>query len=100
MLQAINLNMAVKKNSTKPVDPSIFLWALKCKLSTIRGVPFDFNTKQDVVVILEVVLDELKGISLAASHLICNTQKITAPCNTCFHSGLSEENLNIITLPV
>ena len=100
MLQAINLNMAVKKNSTKPVDPSIFLWALKRKLSTIRGVPFDFNTKQDVVVILQVVLDELKGISLAASHLICNTQKITAPCNTCFHSGLSEENLNIITLPV
>ena len=27
MLQAITLNMAVKKNSTKPIDQSNFLWA-------------------------------------------------------------------------
>ena len=44
MLQAISLNIAVTKNSTKPVDPSNFLWGLKRKLSIIRGVPFDFNT--------------------------------------------------------
>ena len=30
---AISLNMAIKKNSNKPVDPSNFLWALKRKLS-------------------------------------------------------------------
>ena len=59
MLRAISLNMAVKKNSTKPVDPSNFLWALKRKLSIIRGVPFDFNTQRDVAEILRVVLDEL-----------------------------------------
>ena len=100
MLQAIRLNMAVKKNSTKPVDPSNFLWALKRKLSIIRGVPFDFNTQQDVAEILQVVLDEVKGISLAASHLICNTQKITVSCNTCFCSSVTEENLDIVTLPV
>ena len=92
--------MAVKKNSIKPVDPSNFLWALKCKLSIIRGVPFDFNTQQDVAEVLQVVLDEVKGISLAASHLICNTQKITVSCNTCFCSSESEENLDIVTLPV
>ena len=67
--------MAVKKNSTKVVDPPNFLWALKCKLSVIRGVHFDFNTYQDVAEILQVALDGLKCISLAASHLICNTQK-------------------------
>ena len=50
---------------------------LKCKLSNLRGVPFDFNTKQDVAEILQVVLDELKGVSLAASQLISNTQKIS-----------------------
>ena len=50
--------------------------------------------------ILQVVLDEVKGISLAASHLICNTQKITVSCNTCFCCSLSEENLDIVTLPV
>ena len=98
MLQAISLNMVVKKNSTKPVDPSNFLWALKRKLSIIRRVPFDFNRQQDVAEILQVVLDELKGISLAASHLICNTQKITVSCNTYFCSSVSEENLDIVTL--
>ena len=75
MLRAISLNMAVKKNSAKPVDPSNFLWALKRKLFIIRGLPFDFNTQQDVTEVLQVVLDELKGISIAANHLICNTPK-------------------------
>ena len=72
MLRAISLNMAIKKNSNKPVDPSNFLWALKRKLSNLRGVPFDFNTQQDVAEILQVFLDELKGVSLAASQLISN----------------------------
>ena len=53
MLCAISLNMAVKKNSIKPVDPSNFLWGLRHKLSIIRGVPFDFHTQQDVTEILQ-----------------------------------------------
>ena len=61
--------------STKPVDPSNSLWALKCKLSNIRGTPFDIKAQQDVAEILQVVLDELKGVSFAASHLIANTKK-------------------------
>ena len=40
----------------------------------MRGVTFAFNTQQDVAGILQVVLDELKGLSIAASHLICNTK--------------------------
>ena len=48
--------MAVNKNSTKPVDPSNFLWSLKRELSGIRGVPFNFNTQQDVAEILQVFL--------------------------------------------
>ena len=74
MLRAISLSMARKKNSNKSVDPSNILWALKRKLSNLRGVPFDFNTQQDVAEILQVVLDELKGVSLEASQLISNTK--------------------------
>ena len=70
MLWAISFNMVVKKNWNKPVDPSDFLWALERKLSNWRGVPFDFNTQQDVPEILQVDLDELQGVSLAASQLI------------------------------
>ena len=47
---------------------------LKCKLPNVRGVAFDFNTQQNVVEMLQVILDELKGVSLAASYLISNTQ--------------------------
>ena len=54
MLRAISLNMAVKKNLTKPVDQSNFLWALKRKLSNLSGVTFDFNTQQDVADILKL----------------------------------------------
>ena len=54
MLQAISLNMAVKKNSTKPIDPSNFLWALKRSLSSTRVTPFDFNSQQDVAEILKL----------------------------------------------
>ena len=61
MLRAISLNMAVKKNSTKPIDPSNFLWALKCNLSSTRVTPFDLNSQQDVAETLPVVLDEFKG---------------------------------------
>ena len=52
MLQAISLNMAVKKNSTKPIDPSNFLWAFKRSLSSTRVTPSDFNSQQDVAEIL------------------------------------------------
>ena len=89
--------MIIKKNSSKPVDPSNSLWALKHKLSNLRGVPFDFNTQQDLAEILQVVLDEL---SLAASQLISNTQKITVCCNTCFCFAEPEQNLDILTLSV
>ena len=74
LLPAISLNMAVKKISTKPIDPSNFLCALKHKLSIIRVVPSDLNTQQDVAEILQVILDELKHISMATSHFICNTK--------------------------
>ena len=100
MLQAISLNMTIKKNSSKSVDPSNFLWAFKRKLSNLRRVPFDFNTQQDVAEILKVVLDELKCLSLAVSQLISNTQKIIVSCNTCFCFSQSEQNSGILTVPV
>ena len=92
--------MAVKKNSTKPVDPSNFLKVLKFKKTDLRGVPVDFNTQQDVAEILHVALVELKGLSLAGSQLISNTQEIAVSCNTYFCSSESEENHDISILPV
>ena len=78
MVRAISLNMTMKKNSSKPVDPSNFLWGLKRNLSNLRALPFGFNTQQDMAEILQDVLDELKGVSLAASQFISNTQNFVS----------------------
>ena len=50
--------------------------------------------------ILQVVLDELKRVSLAVSSLISNTLKTTVYSNTCQCSSVSEENLDIQSLQV
>ena len=47
---------------------------------------------------LQVVLDELKEVSLAASYLISNKKIVS--CNTCFCSTVLVENIDILTLPV
>ena len=102
MLWAISLNRTVKKNSTKPVEPSNFLWALKQKLCNIRGVHFDFNAQQDLAEILQVVLEELKCVSLAASQLISltHTQKKQFLAIPAFVPLCQRKNLDIITLPL
>ena len=92
--------MAVKMNSTKPNDPSDFLWALKRNLSNTRVEPFDFNSQQNLAEILEVVLDKPKGVSLAESSLISNTQRTTVSCNTCLCSSASEDILDILALQI
>ena len=63
MLRSISLNTAVKI-STKPVDPSNFLWAIKSKLYNIRGDVKEilqrklYNVRGNVAEILQIVLDE------------------------------------------
>ena len=74
------------------------IWALKRNLSSTRVAPFDFNSQQDLAEILQVVLNELKGVSLAASSLISNTKRTTVPCNTCLCFFVSEEKLDILPL--
>ena len=98
--KAISLNMKVKERSTNPVDPSNFLWALKRRLSSTTEGQFNFNSQQDVAEILQVVLDELKGVSVAAADMISNIQQTTISCNKCLCSAMSEETLDIIPLPV
>ena len=66
---------------------------VKEDLSNARIATFDFNSLQDVAEILQVVLDELKGTSLAASSLISNTQKTTVYCNICLCFSVSGKSL-------
>ena len=52
---------------------SLFLWALKNKITKDHGSPFNFNNQQDVPEILQTVIDELKGISQVADNIISST---------------------------
>ena len=99
-LKSITLNMKIKSRSNKPVDPSNFLWALTRKISESRHAPFNFNSQQDAAEVLQLVIDELKGNSVAASELISNTIRINVSCNQCFCFSAKEEKLDILTIPL
>ena len=92
--------MKIKSRPNKPVDPSNFLWALSRKISESRDVPFNFNSQQDAAEVLQFVIDELKGTSVAASDLISNTIRINISCNQCFCFSAKEEKLDILTIPL
>ena len=79
-----------KKNSAKPVDLSYLFMGLKMEIFQLKGAPLDFNTQQEIAQILQIVLDELKGVSLAASQLISSRKK-SVLCITCFCSSASEK---------
>ena len=100
LLKSIALNMKIKSRSNNPVDPSNFLWALSRKISESHHVPFNFNSQQDAAEVLQFVIDELKGTSVAASDLISNTIRIKISCNQCFCFSAKEEKLDILTIPL
>ena len=63
--------MSLLSRSSRPaVDPTNFLRALQCKMSSIRKDPFNFNSQQDVPEILGVVLEELKGDSSLVENVL------------------------------
>ena len=55
-------------------------------MSDICNDPFDFNSRQDAVEVLEVVLDNLRGTSVLANDLVSNTLRtpiVTSVINYC-----------------
>ena len=100
LLKSITLKMKIKSRSNKPVDPSNFLWVLSHKISVFRHAPFNFNSLQDAAEVLQFVIDEMNGSSVAASDLISNTIRISISCNQCFCFSAKEEKLDILTIPL
>ena len=71
LVRSIVLNMSLLSRSSRAaVDPTNFLRALQCKMSSIRKDPFNFNSQQDVPEILGVVLEELKGDSSLVENVL------------------------------
>ena len=70
------------------------------KISESRHAPFNFNSNQDAAEVLQFVIDELKGTSVAASDLVSNTIRINVLCNQCSCFCAKEEKLDILTIPL
>ena len=92
--------MKIKSRSNKPVDPSIFLWAITRKISESHHAPSNFNSQQDTAEVLQFVIDKLKDTSVAATDLISSTIRINVSCNQCFCFSAKEEKLDILTIPL
>ena len=100
LLKSITLNMKIKSRSNKTVDPSNFLWTLTRKISESPDVPFNFNSQQEAAEVLQFVIDELKGTSVAASDFISNTIRTNVSCNQYFCFSAKEEKLDILKIPL
>ena len=61
---------------------------------------FNLNSQQDAAELLQFVIDELKGTSVAASDLISNTIRINVSCNQYFCFFAKEEKLDKLTVPL
>ena len=70
LLKSIILSMEIKSRCKKPVDPSNIFLTRKISESCHT---FNFNSQQDGAELLQFVIDEMKGTSVAASDLISNT---------------------------
>ena len=69
--------MSLLERKTSSIDPSNFLWALRNKIIRDHGLPFNSNSQQDVPEILQIVIDELKGISQVADNIISSISTIS-----------------------
>ena len=99
LLKSIAL-IAIKEKSAVPIDPSNFLWVLKCKMSSTCSAPSDFNSQQDVAEVLQVVFDKLKETSIRTDDLLSNTLRTTITFSSCFCSAVREEKLDIVSVPM
>ena len=70
LARALSLNLSLIKKRSTPVDPSNFLRAFQNEISRKRGIPFNINTQQDVVEMLEFLIEELKGASVVEDQII------------------------------
>ena len=89
--------MSLSKRKTSRIDPSNFLWALRNKITEDRGSPFNFNSQEDVPEILQIVTDELKGVSQVADNIISFTLQTLVTFNACLCCNIQEETFDIIT---
>ena len=71
--------MKIKSRSIQPVDPSNFSSTINC-----GNAPYDINFHQDTAEVLQFVINERKGSSVAASDLISNIIRSNISCNQCF----------------
>ena len=100
LFRAVNLNKPLLKRKTSPNYCSTFLWAVRNKITKDRRSSFKFNSQQDVPEILQIVIDELKGIYQVADNIISSTLQTSVTCNVCLGFNIQEEKIDIITLPL
>ena len=69
-------------------------------MSDICNVSFDFNSHQDAVEVLQVVLDGFKGTLVLANDLVSNALRTTITSNTCLCSVAKEGKYDTLPLPI
>ena len=100
LVKALTLNLSLLGKRNSPIDPSNFLRAFQKKVIEKRGTPFNINTQQDVLEILQILLDELKVASPIADGIISSSIVRSTTCDNCFSSTSREDKHDIISFPL
>ena len=99
LTRSVSSLMTLMQRSSTTIDPSNFLRALQV-IKTQTDPTFNFNNQHDVPEILDIVLDELVGVSSLARNLISIKIRYTKTCDTCFFSYTTENSESILRIPI
>ncbi|MGY8822248.1 MAG: reverse transcriptase domain-containing protein [Pseudomonadales bacterium] len=91
----------LKDRTSRSLDPSGFLWAIKNKLSSQQNPSFNFNSQHDVPEVLQLVLNEIQNhASMQPNTFLCSMLNYTR-CIFCgVKHDLEDESFLILPLPV
>ena len=87
--------MTLMRRSSRSLNPSLFLWALK------REIPdFKFHQQFDAQEILMPILNSVLSPTSISQDLVGCTLRIETSCKECFHSDASEDTNLFLSTPV
>ena len=100
LARALSLNLSLLGKRSSPIDPSNFLRALQNLISKKRSIRFNINTQQDAPEILQIIIDNLKEVSVVADDALSSSLHTTTTCEICHSFSSVEIKQDIVQLPL
>ena len=98
-LSFLELMSHQRTRKSRPEVACPFLNALKRRMS-VPQAEFNYNHQHDAQGVLQVLLEDLKGVSAVAKEAIETKLQVTSVCTKCFSSSTIEDSHAMLSVPV